>query len=107
MAYTVDVATRVEDYIEQFEGLSDLARAGIMANLLARLGSDGDRYRNDSSKRIAPESFLFWLTLNIFDATMGKLHHFRFLVSDEHTVTGVLRVLFADTGGPKKAKPHP
>jgi len=100
MAYTVQIADSVEAYIENFKGLSDVAKRGILANVRAMLGSDGDTYRSDPTLRTGQESFQFWLTLSIFDAEMGRAHRFRFLVSDEHAVYGILAVDFVDTGGP-------
>ncbi len=85
---------------QNFDGLSDLAREGIFANLRAMLGTNGDHYRLDESLRVAPGSPMFWVELSIFDAEMGRGHRFRFLVTDEYAVYGILAVIFSDTGRP-------
>ncbi len=100
MAFTIQIADAVEAYVRDFEGLSEVARQGIVANLLARLGEDGDHYRSDPSLRVDRESFYFWFHLRLLDAATGQVHRFRFLVSDEHAVFGILAVVYADTDGP-------
>jgi hypothetical protein len=96
MAYLIQIADPVEAFISGYEGLSDSAREKLIRSFDVNLGEFGDTFRQDPSLRLAPESFLFRYEYLFLDEETGRVQLFRFIVSDEHAVHGILAVVFVE-----------
>ncbi|MCI0638597.1 MAG: hypothetical protein L0Y72_07425 [Gemmataceae bacterium] len=67
----------------------------MFANLHSDLRINGDYYRNDPERRLAPGSSCFWYSILIQDDEGdGRIRQFSFIVDDQHAVYGVLLVEF-------------
>lgn len=96
MPYHIEIdEALVLDYLSnQDRNLTD-KDIGILLGVLEGLAHTGNIYRNDPAHRCSPGSQHFEVKY-LFVVSAGRLRHFRFVVSDQDAVYGVLRVRFAE-----------
>ncbi|MCI0379790.1 MAG: hypothetical protein L0215_19595 [Gemmataceae bacterium] len=88
-------AERVTRYLRNYPDLSRQARVKLFANLHSDLRINGDFYRSDTERRLAPGSNCFWYAILIKDDEGdGRIRQFSFIVDDQHAVYGVVLVEF-------------
>jgi hypothetical protein len=92
---------RVEAYLRDSSGLSPAARDRLWRNLRADLGLNGDFYRGDPSRRLAPGSPYFWYHVLLHDTEGdGRYRDFWFVVNDAPAMYGVLTLEYVQEGIP-------
>jgi hypothetical protein len=91
--YWVEVLDSVTSYLG--DRLSEQDGRRVEENLTTLLAHHAEFYTADPSRRLAPESFTFYVDI-IFTDSDGNLRAFNFIVSDEHASASVLRVLYCE-----------
>ncbi len=92
MAYAVEFADAVSDYIAAAPGLTDADRAAVVAGVTEELSCDADRFL--ALRPLAHESLYFH-----YDhphPTREVLFAFDFVVDASHRAAGVVRVVYVE-----------
>ena len=92
MAYFVEIAPRVEDYITSTEGLSDAARADLVDGIIDELGRDADEFLR--KRPLSPESLHF--RYDYVQPDDRTLFIFDFIVDATQMEVGVVTVVYAE-----------
>jgi hypothetical protein len=92
MAYFVETAPAVLDYIAAVDGLSDDGRAAVVDGYIDELGRDADRFL--TLYPLGPESLHFRYDYPHPDG--GVLYSFDFVVDGTHMAAGVVRVVYVE-----------
>ncbi len=101
MAYTVQFADAVKTYFrEKVPSLARSVRVRLFAQVVGDLADHGEVFRNDPSRCLGEGSPHFRYELIVWDVEGdGRVHSFRFIVSDAAAPYGVLQVVYAEHTG--------
>jgi hypothetical protein len=99
VAYSIEEAPGVRDYLRNLPALSRAARILLFTQYNQGLRDYGDVYRSQSHRRLQPGSSFFQVAFVVRDEDDQKQRRtlqFRFIVDDSGASYGVLRVVFVD-----------
>jgi hypothetical protein len=100
VAYSLKIAPPVTTFLRNFTGLSRQGRVRLFANLDSDLREQGDIYRQDPARSLAPGSPYFWYRIIFMDTDRdGRVWQFSFVVNDSAAVFGVLQVEYVEASG--------
>ena len=101
MAYSLQFNASVIRYLRDHPGLSREDRVKLFT-AIDELRDQANSYRQNVDRRLAPDSPYFWLDFVLL-CKDGRIRNFWFLLDDSAEHYGVLRVEYADEGGPGRA----